>query len=112
MVRAILSASAEEMMNTRIFSWAVLTRAFSAFRAGVSIFASRPVFDYMSELPVRLGQAAAADSKPGSATIKGVGRTPAVFADMKTWTERLGHTTLRSFTDEDHHFWLEQNPAK
>jgi hypothetical protein len=36
----------------------------------------------------------------------------ATFADMKTWTERLGHTGLRSFTDEDDHFWLEQNPAK
>ena len=36
----------------------------------------------------------------------------AVFADMKTWMERLGHTNLRSYTDKDHHFWLEQNPAK
>jgi hypothetical protein len=43
---------------------------------------------------------------------KGVGRTAAVFADMKTWTERLGHSGLRCFTDADHHFWLEQNPAK
>jgi hypothetical protein len=25
---------------------------------------------------------------------------------------RLGHTGLRSFTDEHDHFWLEQNPAK
>jgi len=25
---------------------------------------------------------------------------------MKTWTERLGHTNLRSFTDKDHHFTL------
>jgi hypothetical protein len=41
-----------------------------------------------------------------------MGRTVAVFADMTTWTERLGHTKLRSFTDKDHHFWLEQNPAK
>jgi hypothetical protein len=41
-----------------------------------------------------------------------VGRTAAVFEDMKTWTDRLGHTSLRSFTDKDHHFWLEQNPAK
>ena len=31
---------------------------------------------------------------------------------MKTWTDRLGTTDLRSFTDEHGHFWLEQNPAK
>src|SRR5260370_192862 len=36
----------------------------------------------------------------------------AILSDMKTWTERLGHTGLRSFTDKHHHFWLEQNPAK
>jgi hypothetical protein len=35
-----------------------------------------------------------------------------VFSDIKTWTERLGHTSLRSFTDKDGNFWLEQNPAK
>ena len=34
------------------------------------------------------------------------------LGDMKSWTERLGHTRLRSFTDKDGHFWLEQNPAK
>jgi hypothetical protein len=34
------------------------------------------------------------------------------FADMKTWTERLGHTRLRTFTDEHGHFWLEQNLSK
>ena len=34
------------------------------------------------------------------------------FDDMKTWTERLGHTSLRTFTDKDGHFWLEQNSAK
>ena len=34
------------------------------------------------------------------------------FAEMKTWTDRLGHTSLRTFTDKDQHFWLEQNPAK
>jgi hypothetical protein len=28
------------------------------------------------------------------------------------WTDRLGHTSLRSFTDEHDHFWLEQNAAK
>ena len=32
--------------------------------------------------------------------------------DMKTWTNRLGHSSLRSFTDEEGHFWLEQNVAK
>jgi hypothetical protein len=36
----------------------------------------------------------------------------AIFADMKTWTDRLGHTSLRSFTDKHDHFWLEQSPAK
>jgi hypothetical protein len=34
------------------------------------------------------------------------------FTDMTTWTERLGHSRLRSFTDEHGHFWLEQNPSK
>ncbi len=34
------------------------------------------------------------------------------LADMKTWRDRLGHSRLRSFTDEDGHFWLEQNPDK
>jgi len=29
---------------------------------------------------------------------------------MKTWTYRLGHSKLRSFTDEQGCFWLEQNP--
>ena len=32
--------------------------------------------------------------------------------DMKTWTERLGRTKLRSFTDQSGHFWLEQNKSK
>ena len=32
--------------------------------------------------------------------------------DMKSWTERLGHSKLRCFTDRDGHFWLEQNAAK
>jgi hypothetical protein len=32
--------------------------------------------------------------------------------EMKTWTERLGHSRLRSFTDKDGHFWLEQNTDK
>jgi hypothetical protein len=32
--------------------------------------------------------------------------------DMGTWTDRLGHSGLRSFTDEEGHFWLEQNAAK
>ena len=34
------------------------------------------------------------------------------FKDIKTWTEHLGHSRLRSFTDEDGHLWLEQNSAK
>jgi hypothetical protein len=32
--------------------------------------------------------------------------------DMNTWTERLGHSRLRSFTDKEGHFWLEQNASK
>ena len=31
---------------------------------------------------------------------------------MKTWTDRLGRIGLRSFTDNEGHFWLEQNPKK
>ena len=34
------------------------------------------------------------------------------LTDMKTWTDRLGHSKLRSFTDDDGHFWLEQNASK
>lgn len=32
--------------------------------------------------------------------------------DMKTWTARLGRTNLRTFTDAEGHFWLEQNASK
>jgi hypothetical protein len=32
--------------------------------------------------------------------------------NIRTWTERLGRSKLRSFTDAEGHFWLEQNPAK
>ena len=32
--------------------------------------------------------------------------------DVKTWTDRLGHSKLRTFTDSDNHFWIEQNSAK
>jgi hypothetical protein len=32
--------------------------------------------------------------------------------DMKSWTEHLGHSRLRSFTDKNGHFWLEQNAEK
>jgi len=31
---------------------------------------------------------------------------------MNSWTDRLGHTNLRTFTDEDGNFWIEQNRAK
>ena len=31
---------------------------------------------------------------------------------IKTWTDRLGRSGLRSFTDEKGRFWLEQNAAK
>jgi hypothetical protein len=36
----------------------------------------------------------------------------ATLTDMDSWTDRLGHTRLRTFTDADGNFWLEQNPAK
>jgi len=32
--------------------------------------------------------------------------------DMDTWTERLGHTKLRTLTTPGGCFWLEQNPEK
>jgi hypothetical protein len=32
--------------------------------------------------------------------------------DMSTWIELIGHAQLRSFVDDDGHFWLEQNAAK
>lgn len=34
------------------------------------------------------------------------------FSDISSWTERLGHSRLRSFTDEQGHYWLEQNASK
>ncbi len=34
------------------------------------------------------------------------------FTDIKTWTERLGHSRLRMFRSEDGRYWLEQNSAK
>ena len=37
---------------------------------------------------------------------------PPTLTDMSTWTEKVGRSKLRSFTDRDGHFWLEQNPAK
>lgn len=36
----------------------------------------------------------------------------AEFDNIKTWTDRLGNSRLRSFTDKDNHFWLEQNTSK
>jgi hypothetical protein len=36
----------------------------------------------------------------------------AEFRNIKTWTERLGHSRLRTFTDAHNHFWLEQNASK
>lgn len=32
--------------------------------------------------------------------------------DLKTWTERLGYSKLRTFTDETGRVWIEQNAAK
>jgi hypothetical protein len=36
----------------------------------------------------------------------------AELTDMKTWTEYLGHSRLRSFTDAEGHLLLEQNAEK
>ena len=35
-----------------------------------------------------------------------------LLTDLKTWTETLGHSRLRTFTDEDNRFWIEQNASK
>jgi hypothetical protein len=32
--------------------------------------------------------------------------------DVATWTELIGHAQLRSFVDDEGHFWLEQNSTK
>jgi hypothetical protein len=32
--------------------------------------------------------------------------------DMATWTDRLGHSRLRTFTDKEGRFWIEQNSSK
>jgi hypothetical protein len=34
------------------------------------------------------------------------------LTDLKTWTGRLGHSKLRTFTDDEGHFWIEQNATK
>lgn len=34
------------------------------------------------------------------------------FTDISTWTERLGHSRLRTFTDEHNRVWVEQNDSK
>jgi hypothetical protein len=36
----------------------------------------------------------------------------AELKNMKSWTDHLGHSGLRSFTDQDGHLWLEQNAEK
>jgi hypothetical protein len=36
----------------------------------------------------------------------------ATLTDMSTWNGRTGQDGLRSFTDDDGNFWLEQNPSK
>jgi hypothetical protein len=35
-----------------------------------------------------------------------------MLKDMATWTEFVGHAQLRSFVDDEGHFWLEQNSTK
>ncbi len=41
-----------------------------------------------------------------------IGKPAPQLSDMGTWMERTGHSNLRSFTDHDGHFWLEQNASK
>jgi hypothetical protein len=36
----------------------------------------------------------------------------AELSDIRTWTDRLGRSRLRTFTDAEGHFWLEQNANK
>jgi hypothetical protein len=31
--------------------------------------------------------------------------------NIKTWSEHLGHSRLRSFTDKEGHFWLQKNAS-
>ncbi len=38
--------------------------------------------------------------------------SPPQPTDLKTWTDRLGHSRLRTFTDEHNRFWIEQNASK
>jgi hypothetical protein len=61
------------------------------------------------------GQQGTEDAAGTQADLKqtrlGAVKRPAL-KDMKTWTKHLGHSKLRSFTDADGHFWLEQNPGK
>ena len=35
-----------------------------------------------------------------------------ILNDMGTWSDRLGHSSLRAFTDREGHFWIEQNSSK
>lgn len=37
---------------------------------------------------------------------------PPLLTDLKTWTERLSHSRLRTFTDEHNRSWIKQNAAK
>lgn len=37
---------------------------------------------------------------------------PASFNNMETWTEKLGYSHLRTFTDEHNRIWIQQNDTK
>jgi hypothetical protein len=37
---------------------------------------------------------------------------PVKFTNMTTWTDRLDRSQLRTFTDEQRRFWIEQNSSK
>jgi hypothetical protein len=49
---------------------------------------------------------------PGEEQATRAGAGMPELKNMKTWTDRLGNSKLRSFTDEQGRFWLEQNPDK
>lgn len=72
-----------------------------------------PRFSYTSAPPseARIAAMFSATCKPvfyGGGSIKAVPH----LNDMKSWTDRLGRSNLRTFNDSEGHFWIEQNAAK
>jgi hypothetical protein len=42
----------------------------------------------------------------------GMKKSTPILNDMGTWSDRLGRSSLRTFTDQEGHFWIEQNSSK